>query len=144
MKKGFTLIEMIGVMVILSLLLMLVMPNVINYIKKGGDIKDSATKEILYTAAKKYMKDNKNEFKEDKNNTYCIKVNTLSNEGYVESPITLSSSDKDITNNNSTTSVKVTYDKEYKYDLVDDCVEKINPTPILYKGLTPIEYDEEN
>lgn len=144
MKKGFTLIEMIGVMVILSLLLLLVMPNVINYIKKGGDIKDKATKEILYTAAKKYMEDNKEDFKKDKYSTYCIKVNTLSSEGYIDSPMTLSSSDKDITNNNSTTSVKVIYDKKYKYDLVDNCEEKINPTPVLQKGLIPIKYDEEN
>ena len=144
MKKGFTLIEMIGVMVIISLLLLLVMPNIINYIKKGGDIKDKATKEILYTAAKKFMEDNKEDFKKDKYSTYCIKVNILSNEGYIDSPMTLSSSDKDITNNNSTTSVKITYDKKYKYDLVENCEEKINPTPVLSKGLTPIKYDEEN
>ena len=143
MKKGFTLIEMIGVMVILSLLLAFVMPNVINYVKKGGDIKDKATKEILYTAAKKYMKDNKGDFKEDIHNTYCINIKDLSEQGYVESPIILSSSNKDITKDTST-SVKVTYDKKYKYDLEENCEEKIHPTPVLSKGLTPIKYDEEN
>ena len=44
MKKGFTLIEMIGVMVILSLLMLFAMPNVINYIKKGGDTEDKIVK----------------------------------------------------------------------------------------------------
>ena len=89
MKKGFTLIEMIGVMVILSLLLLFALPNVINYVKKGGETKDKAIKEIIYEATKKYMDDNKNQFKRDVNNTYCISLNELANEGYLESPMIL-------------------------------------------------------
>ena len=144
MKKGFTLIEMIGVMVILSLLMTFAMPSIINYIKKGGETKDIVVKEMIYDAAKNYISDNKNMFKKDEKNTYCISLYTLASEGYIESPITLSSSDDDITRESSTKTVEVTYDKKYKYELVDECTGIINPTPILFKGLTPVYYDGTN
>ena len=142
MKKGFTLIEMIGVMVILSLLLLFVMPSVINYIKKGGDTKDTVVKTMIFEAARKYIDDNKNMFKKDVKNTYCISLYTLANEGYIESPVTLSSSDEDIASEESTKTVKIIYDEKFKYELVDECKGLVNPTPILYKGLTPVKYDE--
>ena len=144
MKKGFTLIEMIGVMVILSLLMLFAMPNVINYIKKGGDTEDKVVKTMIYEASKQYITDNQKMFKKDSKNTYCISLNTLATEGYIESPITLSSSDEDITSETSTKAVKVTYDKNYKYELTDECVGIVNPTPILYSGLTPVMYDGTN
>ena len=144
MKNGFTLIEMIGVMVILSLLMAFAMPNIINYIKKGGDTKDTVVKTLVYDAASKYIDDNKKIFKQDKKNIYCISVYTLAKGGYVESPIVLSGSNEDITSETSTKSVKVTYDKKYKYELTDECTGIVNPTPVLTKGLTPVVYDEEN
>ena len=144
MKKGFTLIEMIGVMVILSLLMLFAMPNVINYIKKGGDTEDKIVKTMIYEASKQYITDNQKVFKKDNKNAYCISLNTLATEGYIESPIKLSSSDEDITSETSTKAVKVTYDKNYKYELTDECVGIVNPTPILYSGLTPVMYDGTN
>ena len=144
MKKGFTLIEMIGVMVILSLLMAFAMPSIINYIKKGGDTKDKVVIEMIYDAAKNYVSDNKNMFKKDENNTYCISLYTLASEGYIESPMTLSSSDDDITSESSTKTVKVTYDKKYKYELTDECTGMVNPTPILPKGFIPVYYNETN
>ena len=88
------------------------------------------------------MKDNKTYFKKDEKNTYCISLNVLAQEGYLESPITLSSSDEDITSAESTKTVKIIYDEKFKYELVDECKGLVNPTPILYKGLTPVKYDE--
>ena len=144
MKKGFTLIEMIGVMVILSLLILFATPNVINYIKSGGETKDKVVETMIFEATKQYIIDNQSMYKKDSKNTYCISLNTLASEGYVESPIKLSSSDEDITSETSNKVIKVTYDKKYKYELVNECIGIINPIPDLTQGLTPVMYDGDN
>ena len=78
-NKGFTLVEVIAVTMLLSMLALIVIPLVLNQKKKQAEkIKDSEIK-ILYADANRYVKEN-NLLEENK--TKCIGVNYLINEGY--------------------------------------------------------------
>lgn len=58
MNKGYTLIELLGVILILTLLTLLVVPNVVNSIKKSGSNSDELMSNMIKSAAKLYMSDN--------------------------------------------------------------------------------------
>ena len=113
MKRGFTLIELMGVIVLLSAILVIVMPNIINSIKKGNNEKDSYTASMIYEATKLYI-GHSNEYTDLKGTTYCISINQLVDEGLLESPIEYNS----IKNFEETMSVKATYNNKWNYSIV--------------------------
>lgn len=57
-KSAFTLIEMAVVLFIISLLLLIVIPNVSNQKKHAGNISDEALKTELTTQRQLYLSDN--------------------------------------------------------------------------------------
>lgn len=120
MKKGFTLIELMGVIIILALLLVLSLPNIINFIKSSNKKIDSINLDLIYSAADNYISENKGDFPKIKENVYCIPLKDLVEDNKLKSPIKLSDSDEDITDKKS---VEVTYDNKFKYELKSDCVE---------------------
>ena len=52
MKKGFTLAEILGVIVIIGLLLILIVPPIINRISGSGDEAKDAENEFIYMRQK--------------------------------------------------------------------------------------------
>lgn len=122
MKKGFTLIEVLGVIILLSIIIVIVMPNIINSIKKANRNSDIYTANIIYDAVKNYMYDT-NMFEEKNGNTYCIEIRELTYNGYVESPVRYS----DNNNVENTMSVKLTYNKKWNYSIVknNDCATNV-------------------
>ena len=75
-KNGFTLIELIGTIVILSVILMLIVPEVTKRVKDASKDADEKTIENIELAAKNYASDNKGET--------CVTVQKLINEGYLD------------------------------------------------------------
>lgn len=62
MKKGFTLVELLAVLVLLGLILGLVFPNVVDQFgKRQKEIDDSKLK-LIYSGAKSYCKENNEGF----------------------------------------------------------------------------------
>ena len=117
-NKGFTLIEVLGVVILIALLLLIVFPNIINFIKKSSDEKDRLTDELIISAADSYIKDHINDFPKMKNAKYAIELKDLVDEGLLVSPIKYSDS-KDITNDKC---VQVTYENNnYSYELQNEC-----------------------
>ncbi len=78
-KNGFTLIELIGTMVILSLILLIITPAITNSLKKGINNADDQVKESIIAAARNYVSDHKN--------TTCVNLSTLQNDGYLDENI---------------------------------------------------------
>lgn len=79
--KGFTLVELMAVIIIISLVAILTFPNIINQIKK---IKKSTTNninDIVVSAAKRYVADNPSAFEEDE---YCLSIDTLVSNDYIK------------------------------------------------------------
>ncbi|MBR2840710.1 MAG: type II secretion system protein [Bacilli bacterium] len=76
MKRGFTLIELIGTIVILGLILVLIVPTISNSLKKGVSDADNTTIENIKRAARNYASDNKD--------STCVYVSTLQSQGYLD------------------------------------------------------------
>ena len=53
-KKGFTLAEVVGVIIILALIGLLAFPPILNMIKNSEQKIDEATKTLIYTASSQY------------------------------------------------------------------------------------------
>lgn len=85
MKKGFTLIELMAVVVIISLVCLLTFPNIVNQIKKSKDANKDNVEKVVISAAKKYVNDNIDKYSED--GQYCISVQDLINNDYLKEDI---------------------------------------------------------
>lgn len=120
-NKAFTLIELLGVIVILSLLLLVIVPNVTGSIKKGQEEADNDTKDSIVLGARNWLSDNKAKV----TSSYTVKVSDMQNEGYLPDNIKLPS--KGCSLDNASVTITVTnlsngqkkYD--YKYNPVNDC-----------------------
>lgn len=80
-RTGFTLIELMGAVIILSLIALLAFPSVVNMIKSADEEIDSALKEKFISAAEQYVNDNADDFPMTKSNNYS-KCEQLPNNAY--------------------------------------------------------------
>ena len=85
-NKGFTLIELIGTIVILSLLLLIISPLVTRSIRNGVKNADEQAKTNIEMAAKNWKSDNKG------NDAAFVTVSELINGGYLDEEVKLPSS----------------------------------------------------
>lgn len=124
-NKGFTLIELIGTIVILSLLLLIISPLVTRSIKEGTNKTDEQIKTNIELAAKNWASDNKGLLPSSKDKNYKVKISELQNQGYLDDNIKLPQNDTNPdevcviitkTNENTNTSKKV-----YKYEYNNSC-----------------------
>lgn len=85
-KKGFTLIELIGVIVILALLTLIIVPNVVTYLQQGISNSKEYQNESIVLGAKNWASDHKDELP-DAGNSLNLQLSTLQSEGYIEKNI---------------------------------------------------------
>lgn len=122
-KKGFTLAEVLGVIIILGLLVIVSFPPLLNQLKKSKSTLSDATLKILGTSAELYIDEHPSSYPIKSGNIYCIKLETLVNNGYLKSPILDASSGETI--DETTNYVKYTINdiNDYDYELVTSCTE---------------------
>ncbi|MFV0250325.1 MAG: competence type IV pilus major pilin ComGC [Bacilli bacterium] len=87
MKKGFTLIEMIAVVMILGLLTLLVVPNIMNQISDKKDDVSEISLNVIYQATQLYMDERTSIYIYEASNSYCITLETLVNDGKLTNPL---------------------------------------------------------
>lgn len=118
-KNGFTLIELVGTIVILSLALIIVVPTVTKNLRTGMTDADEKTKASIELAAKNWAIDNM----ETVGNSYCVTVSTLQNGGYLDNNLKMPSNGKsDINNAGVQISLKSGTDKKtYTYTYKSSC-----------------------
>ena len=80
-KKGFTLIEVVGVLLILSLIFILVFPNMMNRFNKSRKAIDDLEKVNIEIALNAYVNDNRYILE---NGNKCIDVNELQEGKYID------------------------------------------------------------
>lgn len=83
-KNGFTLAELLGVIVILAAIALVAFPPIINQIKKSRGDLDNALNTVILTASEQYLEENNKSL----SGIYCIKLNVLVNDGKLSDPIT--------------------------------------------------------
>ena len=117
MKKGFTLAELLGVIVILGIIVLLAFPPILDSIKKSKENINNSTEEIIFNATKLYMGDYPSIYKLTNNSKYCIKIQDLIDSSRLERGLQDSNTNEEINPNRY---VKVVVKNgEYTYSLVD-------------------------
>ncbi len=81
-RNGFTLVELMAVIIIISLIALLTFPNIINQIKKTKKSNNKMIEDVIIEQAKKYVNDNEDEFQDA--DGYCLSIETLVDNGYVK------------------------------------------------------------
>lgn len=77
MKKAFTLVELIGAIIILGMIALLAFPPLLNMIRGTNEEIDKASQTLLFTAVDQYIDSNKNEFPKTDGNTFCVSYGDL-------------------------------------------------------------------
>lgn len=114
-KKGFTLVELIGVVVILGLIALIAFPSLLNQINSSKKEISELIEEIVISSSKSYVENNS----QNSPKKYCIPIEELIDDGYLAKEMVKEELDK-----LKSKSVMVTYyDNKYNYELVDsnDC-----------------------
>ena len=87
MKQGFTLVEMIVVIILVALLSLIVVPPLMNQISNSkGDV-SAVTSDLIFTAAEVYAKNNKSKYPLSKDAVYCIPLYELVKAELLEEPL---------------------------------------------------------
>ena len=83
-NKGFTLVEVLAVLVILVVIMSIAIPNISSSVERSKSKQDDARKKILISAAELYVADNKNYVYIHLNDgEYEISLSDLVSNGYV-------------------------------------------------------------
>ena len=145
-KRGFTLVELIGTIVILLVLSLLVFPNLLNLIKNSKKDISTSTKDFIYGQAKSYVYDNVNDYTLKEGNIYCVGLKDLVSKNYLNTPLKDAESGNDI-DLSKQIEVKVN-NNDYSYELVETCTPKSYYTdnsganmPKLFNNMVPIKYE---
>lgn len=77
MKKGFTLVELLGVIALLGLLILIVYPTVMEQIEKKQNEVISTKAKLIYSGAELYVSEHPEEYPFRVGNQYCISIATL-------------------------------------------------------------------
>ncbi len=119
-KKGFTLVEVLGVVVLIAIIFLISYTTILNHFKRSQDKIDENTFSLLKSATKDYMNDNKDDYPENNKNVFCIDVNTLIDNNYIDEDTVVSKDNKLLAK-----IMQVSYkDSDYEYELVDSCKER--------------------
>ena len=122
MKKGFTLVELTAVVILIALISILgftIINNSIN--SKKGEISETMN-QLIYEASSIYMGYNPNSYLKIDDNVYCIKLSDLTDLDLLTKPLIDPITNKEISLNKY---VKVEVNaEEYLYSIVDNCTEK--------------------
>ena len=120
MKRAFTLIELIGVIIILAVISIIVIPIFRNKINEQEKELSSAMTEILYNATELYVA-NDDSYKERDGNIYCVTINDLVLKEHLTSPVLDPVTEQELNKDNF---IKVSVKSGvYEYEYTDTCTE---------------------
>ena len=86
-KNGFTLSELLGVIILLSILALITFPPIISQLKKSKEEMKDGVEKLIYSSADLYIKDRVNLYQKEEGETYCITLQELVNERYLQQDI---------------------------------------------------------
>ena len=119
MKKGFTLIEMVAVILILALIAITTLPTILNQVSNKQEQISEANKTIIYDAAEQFLMSNSISYPKIAGNNYCITLNELVNNGKLTAPIKDLESGNEISLN-TTIKASLNVYSDYEYCIVNE------------------------
>lgn len=165
-KKGFTLIEMLAVIVILGIILIVAIPQIQNQLANKKDEVNKATLQMIYDATEIYTASDPSTFQKLYNNetnrsVYCITLKELVDAGKLESPIKDFKTGDELNLSYQVRAITNKYN-EFEYAFVKDenpieCYQSYDVTqvetykdetlpvnggtyPTIYSGMIPVVY----
>ncbi len=143
-KKGFTLVELLAVIILLSLLGIFTVSTILEKTNENKGTVDKVTEKIIKTAAQEYVNLNNEKFERKSGNVYCLEISKI-----------LSASDIDDINANSkekisldNLNIKVTFlQGNYDLDVTSTCYSNASAAPSkpnLKSNMIPIKWDHNN
>lgn len=134
MKKGFTLVELLGTIVILGIIIIIAFPPILNQIKKSKEGIKETTEILIKDAAKDYIYENTG-YEKIEGISYCIDISTLAENGYLNKKL----KDDKYNDINLQNKIKATYkNNDYTFEIVTNCKKS------LIRNGVEIELVEEN
>lgn len=124
-KNGFTLIELICTILLLSIIVSLVIITTVNIMQNSKERENAASMKLIEVAAKDYITQNENDFHIKNGVVYCIDIQKLIDENLLVSKIKYNG--KEI--NDKT--VKVRYDSNTYFYSLDEKGSCVGPTKVL-------------
>ena len=120
MNKGFTLVEIIGVVIVLGLITLVSFPLILKTINDSrGQISD-ATTNLIVSSAMQYTDKYSNDLPKTQGNVYCVTVERLINEDLLPSTI----ENEYLGSYGLQTKVKITINNDkYNYTIDNNCIE---------------------
>ena len=109
-KKGFTLVELMGVIVILGVIALIAIPTIDRQLKEGKEELSQAQLDNIKAAAELWASDNPNDMPQNGEECY-LKYSTLVNSGYADKNLKEISSNTDIVDNKL--KIKISKDNTY-------------------------------
>lgn len=76
-KKGFTLVELLAVIVLLAAIMILVYPNVLEKVSMQEKKIDEKKEQLLYTSVYDYLYENKGIYPLSAGKSYCVSIQIL-------------------------------------------------------------------
>ncbi len=122
MKKGFTLAELLGVIVLISILVIVAVPSVINQIRRNVVKADEVVMVLLEEATNEFMRNNETIYPFNNNTTHCIALQQLADANKISPPIINPSTNVTIPLNYSMrVEIGNKGNAEITYTLVENC-----------------------
>lgn len=147
MKKGFTLIEIQGIMIILSILILISAASIVEILRKSEEKTTNILNQIIYESATDMIETNPTVYRVYKGNKYCLKINDIITGGYLDA----TKLDTEIggkINREHFVQVEVLSRSKFKYEIKPGCGSEIYHTfdgftnrPQIAQGMTPIKWD---
>ena len=125
-KNGFTLIEILGVVVIIAVLSLIVYPLIANQFKKNQNDISKVTRTLLEEAASTYLDSKPNQYVRTNGNIYCVSLSELVTAGNLILPLKDTATGEEIPTSNK---IKITVENNQfipKYIGDDSCTELRN------------------
>ncbi|MGE5456398.1 MAG: prepilin-type N-terminal cleavage/methylation domain-containing protein [Ignavibacteriales bacterium] len=148
MKRGFTLVELMAVIIILSLLVILAAPPILEKLKKTEKDVDAASLALIESAIDLYIDDNDDTYPNINGSTYCITFQQLVNDGKLKPPVLNAKTGEEI-DLNTLIEVKI-INNNLNVSINNDCILYVNADlsgaaiPELSDGMIPIKWDGTN
>lgn len=123
-KKGFTLVELLGVIILIGLIALAISSPIVSLINSNSKKIDQAALDLLYTTAEDFMNKDSRTYTKVYGNTYYITIEQLIESGLLEGDFLEAYSEKELSKNSQ---IKVTVkNKNFKFELLNENIKNIH------------------